>query len=179
MIQCVTSPIPGIDPELNVGIRGCVNGTSGTNCIRLSGRGVQKSKLPEALIEAADGLQDKQSGGGINSNLDIDLGRGRKLADLKLNNVVRRTGGISRKFDRGFVPNKIRYFTDEETESDSAMFTVDESSGGLTAVFLKDEFYLRCVCLFVHLRGLCTRLRYCLSVCSCGLRSTNDLIACT
>lgn len=135
-ILCLTSPIPGIDSDLKIGFRGCVNGTSGSDCIRLSGRGVQKSKLSDAVLEAAAGLQEKAQ---------VDLGRERQLSEL---NLAPLTGGISRKFDRGFVPNKIRYFTDNSGASDSATFTVDESSGGLTAVFLKDEFYLR----YVHVR---------------------------
>ena len=138
-IHCVTSPIPGIDPALNIDIRGCVNGTSGSGCIRLSGRGVQKSMLPAALIEAADGLQAKQN---------VDVGRARELSDLELHEGTL-TGGISRKFSRGFVPNKIRYATDQAVGSDTAHFTVDEASGGLTAVFLKNEFYLRCVCVWI------------------------------
>lgn len=97
---------------------------------------MQKSKLSDSVLAAAAGLEEK-------AKVDLE----RQLSEL---NFAPLTGGISRKFDRGFVPNKIRYFTDNAGASDSASFTVDDSSGGLTAVFLKDEFYLRYVhvCMF-------------------------------
>ena len=129
-----------------MGTRGCVNGTSENDCVRLSGRGLKKSSLTDKMILEA--LKDKQQ-----QKTD---GRDRKLADSNLQDVAT-AGGISRKFDRGFVPNKIEYGTDGKDTSDTATFTVDETSGGLTAVFLKDEFYLRCV--------LKIRVFYCMHGC--------------
>lgn len=117
-----------------MGIRGCVNGTSGSKCIRLSGRGLRKSSLTDTMLEEA--LSDETQ--------ETASGRERKLTD-STSKAKAAVGGISRKFDRGFVPNKIEYGTDGDGTSDTATFSVDASSGGLTAVFLKDEFYLRYV----------------------------------
>ena len=57
-IHCITDPVPGLDRNLTVGTRGCLNGQALSECERLSGRGMEVRKVATEMLDEKDEMAD-------------------------------------------------------------------------------------------------------------------------